>query len=54
MEKKSYAASEQTKRAMAEALKTLMAQKPLEKITIQELMEPVSYTHLTLPTNSLV
>lgn len=39
MEKKSYAASEQTKRAMAEALKTLMAQKPLEKITIQELME---------------
>ena len=39
MEKKSYAASGQTKRAMADALKTLMAQKPLDKITIQELME---------------
>ena len=39
MEKKSYAASGQTKRAMADALKKLMAQKPLDKITIQELAE---------------
>ena len=39
MEKKSYTASGQTKRAMADALKKLMIQKPLDKITIQELME---------------
>ena len=39
MEKKSYTASGQTKRAMADALKKLMTQKPLDKITIQELME---------------
>ena len=38
MEKKSYTASGQTKRAMADALKKLMTQKPLDKITIQELM----------------
>ena len=39
MEKKSYTASDQTKRAMAEKKKKLMTQKPLDKITIQELME---------------
>lgn len=39
MAKKSYAVSQQTKYAMASALKKLMAQKPLEKITIQEITD---------------
>lgn len=37
MEKRTYSVSYETKRALASALKQLMAQKPLEKITIQEL-----------------
>lgn len=39
MEKKTYAASDQTKHALAAALKELMAHKPLEKITIHEITE---------------
>lgn len=37
MERKSYASSMQTRRAMAAALKELMVQKPVEKISIQEI-----------------
>ena len=39
MERRANAASDQTKQALAAALKELMAQKPLEKITIQDLAE---------------
>ncbi len=39
MDKRHNAASEQTERELASALKTLMAQKPIEKITIRELTE---------------
>ena len=39
MEKKHYTASDYTKRAMAMSLKQLMVQKPLEKISIREIME---------------
>ena len=37
MERKTYVSSDHTKHALAEALKELMVQKPLDKITIQEL-----------------
>ena len=37
MEKKRYSVSHQTEQELAAALKQLMAQKPLEKITIQEI-----------------
>lgn len=39
MEKRKTAASEQTKRALAAALKELMAQKPIDKVTIHDLTE---------------
>lgn len=39
MEKKTYAVSENTKHALAEALKSLMAHKPLDKITINDITE---------------
>lgn len=39
MEKKTYTTSNNTKHALAAALKTLMAQKPFEKITINEITE---------------
>lgn len=39
MERKANAASDQTKRALASALKELMAQKPFDKITIHDLTE---------------
>lgn len=39
MEKKTNAASEQTKHALALALKELMEQKPIDKITIRELTD---------------
>ena len=39
MEKRTYAASDQTKHALAAALKELMAQKPIDKITIHDLTE---------------
>ncbi len=39
MEKKHYSASDYTKRAMAASLKSLMQQKPLEKVSIREIME---------------
>lgn len=39
MERKPNAASDQTKHALAEALKTLMAQKPFDKITIRDISE---------------
>lgn len=39
MEIKHYSASDYTKRAMAASLKHLMIQKPLEKISIREIME---------------
>lgn len=39
MEKKTYAASDQTKQALAAALKEFMAQKPFDKITIRDLTE---------------
>lgn len=37
MEKRTYAASDQTKHALAAALKELMAQKPIDKITIHDI-----------------
>jgi len=39
VEKRTYAASDQTKHALASALKELMAQKPIDKITIHDLTE---------------
>lgn len=39
VERKPNAASDQTRRALAEALKTLMAQKPMDKITIHDITE---------------
>lgn len=39
MEKRTYAASDQTKHALAAALKELMAQKPLDKITIHDITQ---------------
>lgn len=39
MERKANTASDQTKRALASALKELMAQKPFDKITIHDLTE---------------
>ena len=39
MDKRHNAASEQTEQELASALKTLMAQKPIDKITIRELTE---------------
>ena len=69
MERRPNTASQQTKQALAAALKELMAQKPIENITIHDLTEhcgirrqtfyyhfedAVSYTHLTLPTILLV
>ena len=39
MDRKPNAASDQTKRALAQALKELMAQKPIDKITIHDLTE---------------
>lgn len=39
MEKKTYATSDQTKHALATALKELMAQKPFDKITIHDITE---------------
>ena len=39
MEKRTYAASDQTKRALAAALKELMAQRPIDKITIHDITE---------------
>jgi len=39
METKHYTASDYTKRAMAASLKSLMQQKPLEKISVREIME---------------
>ena len=50
--------SQTTKRALEASLKKLLLQKPLNKITINDITEDcgvnrmtsVSYTHLTLPT----
>lgn len=39
MEKKKYAVSNQTRQAMANALKELMAQKPIDKITIRDITD---------------
>ena len=39
MEKRTYSTSDQTKHALAAALKELMAQKPFEKITIHDITE---------------
>ncbi len=39
MEKRTYAASDQAKHALAAALKELMAQKPIDKITIHDITE---------------
>lgn len=39
MERKTYAVSDQTKHALAAALKELIAQKPIDKITIHDLTE---------------
>lgn len=39
MDKREYSSSEQTKQAMASALKELMAQKPIDRITIHEITE---------------
>lgn len=39
MEKRTYAASDQTKQALAAALKELMAQKSVDKITIRDLTD---------------
>lgn len=42
MEKRTYAASDQTKHALAAALKELMAQRPIDKITIHDITERCS------------
>jgi len=39
MDKRAYAASDQTKQALAAALKELMAQKPIDKITIRDITD---------------
>ena len=39
MKAKTYAVSDQTRRALADALKTLMAQRPLEKISIRDITD---------------
>ena len=39
MERKNYATSEQTKHALAEALKVLMTQKPFGKISIHDITD---------------
>ena len=39
MEKRTYAVSDQTKQALAAALKELMAQKPVDKITIRDITD---------------
>lgn len=39
MDKRTYTVSDQTKHALAGALKTLMAQKPFDKITIHDITE---------------
>ena len=39
IDKREYSSSEQTKQAMASALKELMAQKPIDRITIHEITE---------------
>ena len=39
MEKRTYVASDQTKHALAAALKELIAQKPIDKITIHDITE---------------
>jgi AcrR family transcriptional regulator len=44
MGKRSYAAGESAKREICSALKTLMAQKPLDKITVAELMRTCGMT----------
>ena len=41
-----------TKTALEASLKKLLLKKPLDKITIRDLTEAVSYTHLTLPTKA--
>ena len=38
-----------TKRAITESFRALLAVKPLDKITVRDIVA-VSYTHLTLPT----
>ena len=43
-----------TKLALANALKAQLQKKFLDDITVKELVEAVSYTHLTLPTTSRV
>ena len=55
MEKKKYAVSDQTRQAMANALKELMAQKPIDKITIRDITDLCDmrrqnfYYHFKLP-----
>ena len=44
MKKRTYAASEAAKREICDALKALMAQKPLEKITVAEVMRQCGMT----------
>ena len=39
MERKNYATSEQTKLALGQALKELMTQKPLNKISIHDITD---------------
>ena len=39
MEKRTYTAADQTKQALAAVLKELMAQKPVNKITIHDITE---------------
>ena len=39
MEKRTYAVSDQTKQAMVSALKAMMIQKPVDKITIQDITD---------------
>ena len=46
--------NERTKYELADAMKRCMKTAPVEKITVKEIVEAVSYTHLTLPTILLV
>lgn len=51
MRQRTYEASEAAKREICAALKTLMAQKPLNKITIVEIMQScgMARQHFLLP-----
>ena len=44
--------AQQTKNAIRRAFIQLLNERPLDKISIKDIAETVSYTHLTLPTKA--